>query len=375
MSPIVFDLHHGGRTTEAFGRHCQYLLRTKFDEKTNIPKTKFPLTLRAEARQIVNMAHSAFGNRAQLKWSFDKLSRKLDELSSGQLTPEQAQELREAFEPLGKRLETGRLPCLTEPVCFVDSDGVIGFWSFPNAIQRKRQDILLNAVQQLSRSSGLDRVDNGPHRFFHHRENALGSGEAELALCTVPDGAKVPTLSQTLLGQKRATYIGFLEEIEESFAVLGGILAVTHPWLFDAALAVLSSMEEGKIDISQPENLHQVLTFWSAPFTKFKVVTNRETVLQRNLNSPPWTYDLVWTGGTLSNGRFECPSLGYRFINDPGTVFVGLLGILEHGIALGKSEQVQFFASFEESILKHVPQHYIPKAPTVDLWRGYWYHK
>ncbi|EFI27290.1 hypothetical protein CC1G_14762 [Coprinopsis cinerea okayama7 len=393
MAPILFDLHQGGRYSESFGRYCQSLLETRFDEHRKVAKPKLSLDLRSEAHQIVNMAYYAFTNRgamifpgsylphaysratAQLNWSFKDLSKALDALGPGQPTPEQRHDLLKTFEPLGTPLSTGRLPCLTEPSCFVDSEGVIGFWSFPSVIQRKRQDFMLNAVHALSDGNGLTRMPNDPNRYFDVDGNALRGGTAKLELCNLPDGARRPALCPIFLGPDSAMYIKFLEEMQESFAVLGGILAVTHPWLFDAGLSILSSLEHGKIDISQPENLLDVLSFWSSPFSKFELVTNRETILQRIVTSPTWAYDLVWTGGTLTLGRFECPTLGYRFHNTPGTVFVGHLKLIEHGIALGKSEQVQIFASFHESILKRVPQYYIPKAPTLEMWTGYWLHK
>ncbi|KAG2005827.1 hypothetical protein CC2G_002195 [Coprinopsis cinerea AmutBmut pab1-1] len=267
------------------------------------------------------MVHRAFTNRAQLKGSFEKLSKALDALGDGQPTPEQERGLQEIFEPLGRPLPTGQLPCLTEPSCFVDCDGVIGFWSFPSIIQQKRQDIILNAVHALSIGEGVGRRAGDSNLYFDVDGNALNCGTAKLQICTIPGGAQQPAVCPHFLGSKRGTYIKFLEDMQESFAILGGILAVTHPWLFDAGLAILSQMEHGKLDISKPENLFDVLSFWSSPFTTFEVIVNRETVFQRILTSPTWAYDLVLTGGSLALGRFESPILGYRFINCPGNGF------------------------------------------------------
>ena len=64
-------------------------------------------------------------------------------------------------------------------------------------------------------------------------------------------------------------------EMQESSALIGSILRITHPELYQQeieALTVLSS--EGAKFVDNPDQLLRALKVWTSPFTALSVITN-----------------------------------------------------------------------------------------------------
>ncbi|EAU83989.2 hypothetical protein CC1G_12948 [Coprinopsis cinerea okayama7 len=371
MPPIPsFDLTDGARLTEAFGRYCQNTLRRRFDSKVVPIPTDITPGLRAEGVQIVNVVEKAWdGMPLVLKWNLSDYFR--DQVNASE---SHRRETQHRYAPLGKRCSTGLLPLITDTQLFVDASGNVGLWYLPGILSRQREENMLRALKAFSdhAQTCLAKLpeDEGLNRYQESPSFALASGVTSLSLLKYAPSINRPGASREFLGSSAPPTLQLLQDTMETFVVLGGIIAVTQPWLFDAGLSILEMLHGRRIPVSDPINLRRVIGFWTSPFTTFDLIINRETVPQRNIQSPWWAYDLVWTLGN-HNGRLECPGLGYRFLVQGGTILVGVFGCLEFGIAPSRGEQVNIICSSYEKVLDLSPHHFNPNPPTLSKWQRF----
>lgn len=123
----------------------------------------------------------------------------------------------------------------------------------------------------------------------------------------------------------------WLEKCLTGSALVGGILSIIHPELYQVGIEALKKLNAGHAHVVKGERLPEILRYWSSPFSVISVISNRETPFHGdNGSAHPW-FDILVPLGKYENGRIELPGLGMRFRYNPGTVF-GLLGrVLQHG--------------------------------------------
>lgn len=116
-----------------------------------------------------------------------------------------------------------------------------------------------------------------------------------------------------------------------SSALIGALLKIIHPELYAAGKRCCQKLYENPAQVTKADLLHEVLTFWSAPFTALSVIANRKSPFHRDNGARHGWPDLLVALGQYENGRFELPGLGLRLRYQPGTV-IGLTGrVLQHG--------------------------------------------
>jgi hypothetical protein len=175
-----------------------------------------------------------------------------------------------------------------------------------------------------------------------------------------------PRPSASLRDEKNGA-LDFLSRIRESLSVLGSVLAVIHPTLFVTGVEILGQLSDGIIPTSPTDVniLRKVLDLWATPFTALSIINNRQTDLHRDLASPLSCYDLLYTGGGYSNGRFEVPALGFRGRYDPGTMVALLASTFPHGVGRVEGSRVCLAHFFREDMLTRHPYYRTPKIPTL----------
>lgn len=119
--------------------------------------------------------------------------------------------------------------------------------------------------------------------------------------------------------------------MEDAFTIIGGILSVMYPELFEAGCRALKEMADGADKIHKGQELPEVLRLWGVPFSVISVICNRDTPPHRDTGSAHCWYDLLVPLGQYEKGKVQFPGLGVQMRYDPGTV-VGHLGrVLRHG--------------------------------------------
>lgn len=131
--------------------------------------------------------------------------------------------------------------------------------------------------------------------------------------------------------------LNWCRETKSFSELLGGVLSVIHPELYNIAREAMIKLSSGPesggpwVPCEEVPRLHDVLSTWGHPWTALSVMVNRSTPFHRDVNGRNSWMDLLVTVGDYKLGRLELPGLGVRLVYDPWTV-VGLLGkVVRHG--------------------------------------------
>ena len=87
------------------------------------------------------------------------------------------------------------------------------------------------------------------------------------------------------------------------FTLIGGILSIIQPLLFDMGVQALQALESDPKLCDNPERLREVLEFWHVPFSGISVISNRVTPLHCDTGGWAEWMDLLLALGEYDNGR------------------------------------------------------------------------
>lgn len=163
--------------------------------------------------------------------------------------------------------------------------------------------------------------------------------------------------------------IGFIDDETSTMALLGALLSIIHPDLYDMQLEVLKRLNNNtsQVEVKHHDVMHAALDKWSSPFTGMAVISNRKTPFHRDMKGGKLLYDMVATFGAYKGGRFEVPLLGRRFVYNPGTVFVLPGYLFEHGASRVQGDRVCIAQFIKPNVGYGVYRKYIEiSPPTVE---------
>ncbi|KAF8816189.1 hypothetical protein BYT27DRAFT_7238045 [Phlegmacium glaucopus] len=136
----------------------------------------------------------------------------------------------------------------------------------------------------------------------------------------------------------------WLKKSRSLFALMGGILSIVQPELFDLGVQALQLLESDPEVCDNPERLQELLGIWHMPFSALSVISNRVTPLHCDTGGRAEWMDLMLALGEYDNGRFGVPAFGYTFKYNPGTVVALSLKIFRHGATCeGNRAAISFY--------------------------------
>jgi hypothetical protein len=115
------------------------------------------------------------------------------------------------------------------------------------------------------------------------------------------------------------------------FALIGGILSIIQPSLFDMGIQALEALSSNPKLCDNPGRLREVLEFWHVPFSAISVISNRVTPLHCDTGGRAEWMDFLLALGKYDNGRLSVPAFGYNFKYNPGTIVAFSSKIFRHG--------------------------------------------
>jgi hypothetical protein len=131
--------------------------------------------------------------------------------------------------------------------------------------------------------------------------------------------------------KKKGRLSEWLKKSTMSFALIGGILSIIQPELFDSGQEAFRKLAANPTLCDDPERLMEILALWSAPFSALAVISNRSTPLHRDVGGRAEWLDFMLALGNYDNGRFAVPAFGYTFKYNPGTLIALSGKIFRHG--------------------------------------------
>jgi len=129
-------------------------------------------------------------------------------------------------------------------------------------------------------------------------------------------------------------------EMQESSALIGSILSIIHPQLYEQGMEALRRLETENGFVDDEEELYIALKHWTPPFSALSVITNQSTPVHRDTKGRnKWIDVLVPLEEKNSTGIMTFPGLGISIKYNPLTV-VGVAGkMISHGAVFEGGER------------------------------------
>ena len=129
-------------------------------------------------------------------------------------------------------------------------------------------------------------------------------------------------------------------EMHESSALIGAILSIIHPQLYEQGMEALCRLETENGFVDDEEELYMALKHWTPPFSALSVITNRSTPVHHDTKGRnEWIDVLVPLEEKDSTGIMTFPGLGISIRYNPSTI-VGVAGkVVSHGAAFEGGER------------------------------------
>ncbi|EAU92247.2 hypothetical protein CC1G_10133 [Coprinopsis cinerea okayama7 len=197
-----------------------------------------PLRLQVECEHIAEVASRGLNNADSVGWCvqtwFSKNRKRGAHWPDSYIT--------RAFPPSGGIDQEGNPNLRTVPCVVTDSKGRILTWYLPGIITEDRQRQIDEAIQWLaSQDAGLSMRARGSFRdgqqYFSNSGQGPRAGVATYASAWPMQGhPNGPFSPSTNFKDEKKGGLEFIKRLTESTAVLGAVLAVIHPILFEAGL-------------------------------------------------------------------------------------------------------------------------------------------
>ncbi|KAF5340980.1 hypothetical protein D9611_005880 [Ephemerocybe angulata] len=337
-----------------------------------------PLEIKSELESMARRVHETWQTRVRLPYSLDDVRAALEKTGLGETRNEH---LRKSFGSSFGRMEDGGYGLVDSPAVYIDRDDNVIAWYLPGVFTRRRSEIIYEAMLQSVNIPGLFRKPRPRDNWRDHCEHFAVPERCEIlptntdiSICWYNRGFgphnSLPAPSANLKHSNSGGLL-FLERLEDTNALMGALLFLVHPDLYNQQMAVLLELKGGHAKTGDRELMKRAFTVWSTPFTGFSVIANRETVFHRDNKGGQVLFDLVASFGRYRHGRFEVPLLGARFAYDPGTAFVLPGYLLEHGASKTDGERICIASFFKPAVgYGALPNQYkeVP-PPTLDHLR------
>jgi len=147
--------------------------------------------------------------------------------------------------------------------------------------------------------------------------------------------------------------VEWLHCCETGIAVLGGILNVMHPALYQAGIDTMQKLAASSNKIKKGHLLKDILKIWASPYGVINIISNQQTPVHRDNGSSYSCMDTLVTVGDYQDGTFEIPGLGIDLRYAPGTIIGISSRILRHG-AKYKRDRACIAFYMKESVMSTV---------------------
>ncbi|KAF8228140.1 hypothetical protein L208DRAFT_1057278, partial [Tricholoma matsutake] len=144
-----------------------------------------------------------------------------------------------------------------------------------------------------------------------------------------------PKISKTLKPRlENLTTLGWLKETLELFALMGALLSIVHPELYEIGRGVLKKVGDSPDMVKDGEEVLEVLWLWMTPFSGYGLISNCITPMHRDNNSQgPW-YDCLMTIRVYEKGaQLKLKNLGLELDYPSGTMVFLLGKVIRHGMS------------------------------------------
>ncbi|KAF8219058.1 hypothetical protein L208DRAFT_1124838, partial [Tricholoma matsutake] len=144
-----------------------------------------------------------------------------------------------------------------------------------------------------------------------------------------------PEISKTLKARsENLNTLGWLKETSESFTLMGALLSIVHPELYEIGRGVLKKVGDSPDMVKDGEEVLEVLQLWTTPFSGYGLISNCITPMHQDNNSQgPWYNCLTTIRDYEKGARLKLKNLGLELDYPSGTMVFLLGKVIRHGIS------------------------------------------
>ncbi|KAJ3533201.1 hypothetical protein NMY22_g7432 [Coprinellus aureogranulatus] len=332
----VEDPTAGIKRLEQYGQYAQAVMLEENGEVVDVERYEGNLDFeeRAEIAKMVETVQHAWRNQIHLDISV----RALWNIAKSEV-PDKEEALRQEANP-----EKGHDSVLYyQPAVFIDQSEVVCGWYLPSVLTPTRNNEVFEAVEDLCEWSesvlgGSRELDD--RLYADPRVCQLIPGECDLTPC----GSEPQQTANPVVGAPSACFedpetgaLNFIGDMRTTNALMGALLALVHPDLFNEQIDVLYQLAKASKSTDTPR-MSYIRAYWTTPFTQLSLVVNRETPFY--FTPSRCSYDIFAAFGVQTKGRLEVPALRARFAFNPGDVVIIPGGLLESGVSKCLGEMI-----------------------------------
>ncbi|PIL25596.1 hypothetical protein GSI_11344 [Ganoderma sinense ZZ0214-1] len=276
--------------------------------------------------------------------------------------PDAEARLMAKYPPLIPRAEVIRhhddnLPLIVGPAIVTDVKGRILLWSLPNVLSDSRQAKMLRDTQLLEGQMTVEEPEPSAKitkgwrtaSTFYSKNGQWISGSTLLYPAGYQQGHTGSNFNPTPSADVRSTRTAdWMSAFEESGGILDGVLAMTHPELYDAAQDTMETIwcEHGDSRV--------IMGTWPTCFTALQVIINRSTLGHRDCHGAPGWFDLLVTLGTYGKKAvLELHGLGISLPYNASSIVPLSSKLLVHGVPKVVGERVCYAFYMHSAVLRH----------------------
>ena len=139
-----------------------------------------------------------------------------------------------------------------------------------------------------------------------------------------------------------------MKALDETGAILDGILSILHPKLFMAASEVLAKCR------SDPGDFGTTLRLWPTCFNVLQVIVNRESPFHRDTSARAGWLDLLISLGTygVSGAIMALRNLGVSVAYKAGSIVLITSRVVMHGVPPVPADRI-CYAWFMKDVVHH----------------------
>ncbi|KAJ3544401.1 hypothetical protein NMY22_g2791 [Coprinellus aureogranulatus] len=291
----------------------------------------------------------AWKNPVQLDFSLEEVSLALQSAPKGVTRDEY---LRKRFCGPYPPNANGDLHLVDKPCVYLDKDQKVSGWYIPGLFSSELSEQVFEAVQAATIEPGsiftvsksgasLNSWRNKEESFANPQKCVIPPGNANISVGWYPlgQGGDHTRLTPSTAA-KSVAGLEFVERLEEVNALIGALLGVIQPGVFQRQMEVLQELYHVRGELAHCEAIEALFQSWSTPFNAFAVIANRETVFHRDNKGGIMLPDILSVFGRYRQGRLEVPLLGARFVYNPGASILLPGYLLEHGASKTNGERI-----------------------------------
>ncbi|CAA7266454.1 unnamed protein product [Cyclocybe aegerita] len=303
-----------------------------------------------DCNRIVQRLVAAYCNKKYLDWSIADYSHFLEvqsPCSTGRNETLEAK-LQTRFPPLNasRNLET-------QPFIVVDKEGHIVMWYLPGILGEALWEQMWKGVEVVQRLLAIDRCSKSwrlsDKYYMAAEECTIRPGTASFSPAWFQQAHAATNNLEVSATLRTVEGLQWLCEAQEANLLIGGILGVIHPALYETGRRAVQALH-GDVPVDKGAN---ILELWALPFTSVSIMNNRQTPVHHDSGGGFKCMDLLATVGPYTNGEMDIPTVGIRVRYSAGT----MVGITRRALlhaAKVTGERACFAYYMRHNVLKHL---------------------